>query len=519
MCCVIINKWQHIEVFFIFAATIQATIKDSNMKTQTAVIKAVQLTRANAEGNYPIAIRINYKGRVMKSLPIAVPQKQWDKDRECVRKSYPNAAMLNKIIEDEKQKIIQIKLEYETKGEEYTAKDLIIEKKLDNEKISNDIDTIYNRLKEERKLKPNSAKTYTTIIKMLKEYYCKSKDDTLKIDTINGDNIQGFCKWLTEDKKCSDATVSSSCKRLAALHRYAQELGVVSEKTFPFKKFKYWKVYKYGGTKKALTQEQMLNIESYWANKFFTYDAEGNIYYKDNNYTKRIYVKSSEEYALVMFLSCFYLQGLAMTDMAEIKVSQIKLKHSTKKVVTNHETEIEYNGTIRKAIVPIEEEVDYDYYTIEDVQRKKTRQEVPIVVEITPAINAMFNHYITTSKDRDGFLFPIYEKDGLTDDEKMHILQSTYTCVNGTLKTIFKNVNDIAHKYRKDNGIDDDWEDITNDTTFYTARHTFASIMASNGVSNADLAKMMGRTISNIENYIHSIRTTEDLIKLKTSIK
>ena len=489
------------------------------MKVENAAIKAILRERVKPDGTQSIAIRVSYHGRVVKTLPISVPKNKWNEEKGVVIKTYPNAAMMNTLINDEIQKVRKIELEYETKGEEYTAKDLIIEKKLDNEKISNDIDTIYNRLKEERKLKPNSAKTYTTIIKMLKEYYCKSKDDTLKIDTINGDNIQGFCKWLTEDKKCSDATVSSSCKRLAALHRYAQELGVVSEKTFPFKKFKYWKVYKYGGTKKALTQEQMLNIESYWANKFFTYDAEGNILYKDNNYTKRIYVKSSEEYALVMFLSCFYLQGLAMTDMAEIKVEQIKLKHSTKKVVTNHETEIEYNGTIRKAIVPIEEEVDYDYYTIEDVQRQKTRQEVPIVVEITPAINAMFNHYITTSKDRDGFLFPIYEKDGLTDDEKMHILQSTYTCVNGTLKTIFKNVNEIAHKYRKDNGIDDDWEDITSDTTFYTARHTFASIMASNGVSNADLAKMMGRTISNIENYIHSIRTTEDLIKLKTSIK
>lgn len=487
------------------------------MKVENAAIKAILRERVKPDGTQSIAIRVSYKGRVVKTLPISVPKNKWNDDKGIVVKAYPNSAMMNTIINDEIQKVRKRELELQANGETYTAKDLIV---IDDDKDnkSSDIDWLVSALIKERALKPNSVKAYNQIVKWLKEYYCKN-NNTLKLEAINGDNIQAFCKWMIDVKGCSDASVCSVCKRLAALHRYAQELVVVSEQSFPFKKFKYWKTYKYGGNKPALTNEQLLNVESYWANEFFTYDIDGNILYRSDKYTKRIYQKSSEEFALTMYLCCYYFQGLALCDMAELKVSQFKLKHATKKVTTNHETYIEFNGERRKAIVPIEEEVAYDYYDIEDVQRQKTRQDVPIVIEITPTINALIGDYITTADTRDGYLFPIYKQDGLTDDEKNKQLHSTYHCINNSIHNIVKKVNEKAHRYRQDMCLDDDWTDIPENLTFYSARHTFASIMASNGVANADLAKMMGRTVAGIDNYIHSIRNSDQLIQIKSAAK
>lgn len=490
------------------------------MKVENAAIKAILRERVKPDGTQSIAIRISYHGRVVKTLPISVPKNKWNEDKGVVIKTYPNAAMMNTIINDEIQKVRGRELDLQTKGIAYTAKDLVVEDNSNsNSNISTDINELADRLIKERALKPNSVKSYETIINWLKSYYCKNKNDRLKLEAVNGDNIQAFCKWLTDDKKLSHGTVASICKRLGALHRYAQELGVVSESSFPFKKFKWWKTYKYGGDKTALTAEQLLNIESYWATEFFTYDEDGNIYYKSDSYTKNIYKKTSEEYALTMYLCCYYFQGLALCDMAELKKSQFKLKHATKTVTTNHETEIDFHGQKRTAIVPITEDVDYDYWDIKDVQRSKTRQDVPIVIEITNVINCLLNHYMTTADTRDGHVFPIYLRDGLSDEEKRKVMEPTGICINKSLKAVVKKVNERAHKYRQEQGIQDDWTDIPEDLTFYTARHTFASIMASNGVSNADLAKMMGRNVVGIDNYIHSLRSSEQLIQIKSAAK
>jgi integrase/recombinase XerD len=64
-----------------------------------ATIKAVLKPDKKKDGTYPIAIRIT-KDRKTDYIPIgysATPE-QWDKDRGCVRKNYPNSTRLNNLI-------------------------------------------------------------------------------------------------------------------------------------------------------------------------------------------------------------------------------------------------------------------------------------------------------------------------------------------------------------------------------------------------------------------------------------
>lgn len=477
------------------------------MKVDSCVIKAVLRDRKKADGTQPITIRACFHGRAVKTLPISVEAKYWDKDKECVKKSCPNSAMINKIINDEKQKIIQRKLDYEAKGVAYTAKDLMEERVVINSSIA----SIYQAMKEERGLSLNNHKVYCLTFKLLAEYY---KNENLNITTITGDNIQGFCKWMSTTKNTTDTTVQSVCKRIAALYRYAIDKGIVAEETFIFKKWKYWKIYKAKEEPMALTTEQFENFRAYWSRFFSIADIDGSMIINNPNY---FYVKSKEEYATTLFLASFYCQGLAMCDLAELKASQLKVKNATRKVVKQEFVQIDYKGEKRTAYVPMEVEEDYKYWEVVDVQRQKTRQKVLMVIEITQETWMIFQPYILTADTRNGYVFPIYNNDNMTEKQKLTILNTTRGVVNKTLKKVAEKINEQAHRYRIENSIDDDWVDIPS-LHFYAARHTFASIMAAKGVSNANIATMLGRTIQNIDTYIHSIQSTEQLLNVKSKV-
>lgn len=67
------------------------------MKTSTATIRLVQkLNRKNKNGEYPIYLVVCFHGRLEKACGISCLEKYWDCRNECIRKSCPNAAVLNK---------------------------------------------------------------------------------------------------------------------------------------------------------------------------------------------------------------------------------------------------------------------------------------------------------------------------------------------------------------------------------------------------------------------------------------
>ncbi len=57
-------------------------------------------------------------------------------------------------------------------------------------------------------------------------------------------------------------------------------------------------------------------------------------------------------------------------------------------------------------------------------------------------------------------------------------------------------------------------------TTFYSARHTFATIFInSEGAKTAELAQLMGRSVSGIDRYIKELMSIEDVLKARDKMK
>ena len=57
-------------------------------------------------------------------------------------------------------------------------------------------------------------------------------------------------------------------------------------------------------------------------------------------------------------------------------------------------------------------------------------------------------------------------------------------------------------------------------TTLYSARHTIATIFInSEGAKTAELAQLMGRSVSGIDRYIKELMSIEDVLKARDKMK
>lgn len=474
------------------------------MKVESCVISVILRDRKKPDGTQSVAIRACFHGRVVKTLPVSVNAKYWDKKNQCVKKGYPNAGMINKIINEEKQRVVSLKLKYEANGEYYTAKDLFVDKK---NQTSPFIKDIMDSLIEERGLSLNNQQRYKSALSVLKTYL---DNDNPLITSLTSDTMQGFCKWCSTTRKIKDGTINTHIKVISSTYKYAIDKGIVEEKTFPFLKFKPWKIYKEKQEPLALTKLQLEVLQSYYAN-FWTptiTDTVG-VILKNQEDKDRILKLNNPLSALCMYLNSFYMQGLALCDLAELKADQFTLKTSSRVEKRMEPIPVKRNGKTTTAYIPIEEEVQFSYYEVKDVQRLKTREKVPLVIELTYTTSSLLHYYMQTASSRGGYLFPIYDQ-SMDDAAKHKRYKMVQTVIGKKLKELQKAVN----KYAKENNVEN-WVDIPSSFNFYSARHTFASIMAASGVATATIAALMGRTVSGIDNYVHSITSIDQILQAK----
>ena len=199
---------------------------------------------------------------------------------------------------------------------------------------------------------------------------------------------------------------------------------------------------------------------------------DGVWWYTDEAY-KALMNRNSELFALACFLLSYHLQGLAFADLARIKSENVKI-------------------------------ADVDgvrYYQFTGLKRKKTNKEIKdIFVEITDEVNPLFHIFYTTMDKREGYFLPVLQNNNgdYHYDTGKKVSEATGSCsviVNKGLRKIFKRL------------------DITEDATFYSARHSFATNYVLEGGNPIYLAELMGRSVNNIFRYVTGLTSYEQNIK------
>lgn len=454
------------------------------MKTDTAIIKLAQITsRAKADGTYPIVLRVQFNGRKEKYLNVSCPIKYWDKKNEIIKKSYANAAALNLILKEAKDKVIERKYQYELKGMQYTAAMLLDDSLQIKKDLCGNSIVLYDlvqRLIEERHLQPNTIKNYRLMMDKISQYSGKNPK-TMILTEIDEKFARGLAKWLKSNVTTptqAEGTINVVCSKIASVWNYAISHNLVSADLYCFRKWKYNVDYRPSEIKKALNRDAIVAIETKFSQLTIVDPFDLSMAYKAEAYSK-LQLRYTREFAIAIYLIGYRLQGLAFCDLADIKVDDVTTE-------THNDTE---------------------YYVIHNVRRDKTNVPVPVVLKKDMIGMALMDCFIQTAKLRDGYLFPIYqnnlhEYNYDTPKKRANALQTAERLVNDNLKQLAVEINKEVGK-----------ELISPNITFYSMRHTFATIYMSNPSANpVHLAKLMGRSPNGIFRYVRSLDTINEII-------
>ena len=464
------------------------------MKTTTAVIKLVLRTNKKlASGLYPITLCVQFYGRKDKSTGYAVPEAAWDGKNECVKKSYPNASQINKVITDYKNSVINRKLQYEMQGQPYTAAMLIqdVQDRQDNNCANNRVfkDILKNYI-EEKGIKRNTIKIFKQVYNALSLYL---KNENFIIDELTEANVKKFAKYL-QDKQCADATIRTYLSKVAAIYNYAIDCNIVELNTYPFRRFKYNNIYAKSVHHQALTKEQFQAFEAYFINNYFNCDYFENTFtYKNGVYANMMH-RWTEEFTFCACLFSFYAQGLAFADIALLKTDNVK--------------ELTDNG---KTVYVIR------------TKRAKTNKDVTIVLEDTIITQICFVPFLQTAHQRDNYIYPVLQSNEhtynyVTEAQIKTAFVAAERQLNNNLKSIISKVNntliDHANTYKHELG-----QLIDTNTTFYAFRHTFATLyMNAQGANPVHLATLMGRSASGIFTYVKELTSIQDILNEKNKL-
>jgi len=471
-------------------------------KTTSAIIKLVLRTNKTlSNGMHPIMLRVQYFGRKEASTGCACNKSDWDAVHEVIKnRKYPNQAQINKIITEMKQNVVNLKLDFEINKTPYTAEKLL--KEGIEEKIHGNTLDIYVFINKHMAGldKYNTRKTYDLMLCLLKKYSGKT---TLLFTEVTPDFCEDFGKYLKNDKKMSDGSILTIFAKLSAIFNFAIDKDIIQPQFFPFRKFKYFHVYKKGNRKLAITNKQMFAIHGY-------YDKLINSGSNVADLEKR----NTAAHAMAIYLFGWLANGLALVDIARIKVDMIKT------VTLN----------------------DKEYYKIQ-TDRAKTHVEVDILIEKDVYAESIIPYMSKNANLRNGYLFPVlqnnkHEYSYVTEKQKSLAIMTAGQAINKQLKKIVIEVNKRLIDYNQEVNIkveaynkrfenESGFEKLEKEVcgellplnlTFYSMRHSFATSAIKNGVSPTSLATMMGRSQTGIFGYVDSLMSDNEMATAKTNL-
>lgn len=252
-----------------------------------------------ADGNHPIVVNIAWKGKQkVISTSFSCTPSQWDKKNECLKKSYPNAASINKALNEKKQQYVLRMLQLEEEGNSYTLQDL-----LSNARSPSDCTFIQlvHKYAQERKLKVGTMRSYKTVINALVDIIGNSN---FKVTDIKPQHLEEICNYPK-----ANSTGKLYLEKTLAIMQYAIDLKMKVE--IPADLVKKLKLQRKVTVKpKSLDRETIWKLEEWFVEQNATTPLTFN----------------SEVFACCLFLCIYKLQGIAPVDLFKLRKQDCEFK-------------------------------------------------------------------------------------------------------------------------------------------------------------------------------------------------
>lgn len=437
----------------------------------------------------PIMISICKDGkRKYVATGISCLPNDWDSKKNELKKSVKNAKAINLIIQQKYNTIVSRELELIAQGYSYSIDDLISSVKTDNSNklLLSDLLEKYISFK---KSKHATIVSYEYTLSILKEY------NVTHINDINTDVVDE----IIYNSGMKDTSIRLVIDNIKALMNFAVKNKLVKDN--PIKGYNGSKKMNFETKKRALSYEEISQIEYNYVSKYFLSKEQiDNIKsmnqaqidaIKDKDlreyYTNIINGKIniySESFAVGLFLLSYNMQGLALVDLLTLKKSDFQIyNYSNKSALQNN------------LLNPQSKQ----YFRVE-TKRNKTGKNVTIFIPIDQFMmfaNIVFNQQFNPDLiENDDYFFPVFNSK-MSEIEVFKKKQILQVMLNRKLKQFAKKI-----------GINDD-------ITFYTARHSFASILNWNGINPSLIAQMMGRDVADIQVYLKQFNDNQIIESLQ----
>ena len=479
------------------------------MKVEKATIKLVLRTnKVLSNGNHPIMLRVNWGGkRAEKSTGYSCKKSEWNERTNLLKEGkggIDNARQINVILSEKVKRAEAIRNDFILKEQPYSAAEIIQllgDETVDN-KLSVELHGFNLEYQNKKHLRLETIGSINNSVKCFTRFMNKS---TIYLSEISKTDIESFGRWMTNEGYKTN-TIIVTLRNLSALFTYAVECDVVKES--PFKNFVISKKYHQETHTQPIPKDTLQIFKHYYLHCLTKMGG-------DKVIAKESMRLCSNLFAMSAFLISYELQGLAMVDMAYL----------TNKEVKDLEFSPEGKG-----------------YLLIVTHRRKTGKEVRIVITQDPFNYTLFAPYLTLMEET-GYLLPIFRKEDDTETKKLSRIRYVTEWVNRKLHGHGKvgGYKPYVGIWREDN----DWLSdtvekntlhlkngvvVTKDnvksylieesTTFYAARHTFASnFINSEGATAGELATLLGRNVAGIDRYIRELQTVQDIITAREKMK
>lgn len=246
------------------------------------------------DGNQKIQIRITHERKLKRvGIDFAIAEKFWNPEKREVRKTHPQAAQINSLI---KSKILELEQQYlkdSTLNRPVTAKSL--QNKI-KKQVNGDSFLDYARERVTRMPSSHTRKSQTSVLDKLEAYL---KDGDLLFSEVTFEFLTEYKNYLSKKLGNNANTVHANFKTLKSAYNEAVEGGHYEyEKVSPFVRVK---VKKAKSSRTRLKEPEIELIEN-------------------------LELKSGKmiSHSRNAFLFAYYLQGIRVSDLLQLKWSAVK---------------------------------------------------------------------------------------------------------------------------------------------------------------------------------------------------
>ncbi len=260
-----------------------------------ASIKVVLRKEIKQDGTSPLAIRITKDRKTSYIyLEYSILEKDWDKENQRVRKSYPNSSRLNNYLIKKLSEATEKSLEVETLKPVVSAK--AVRQKIKpkaGDTVFKQADLYIQRLKDDGKY--NRWNSEKSNVKHLKEFL----GSDLSFADLTQTVLKRFKAHLIAKRGVSERTAVNNWVTVRSIFSQAIAEGACEQKYYPFGKGKLQ--IKFPDSKKAgLTRDDVANIEA----------AE--------------IERPEADHARNLWLLSFYFAGMRASDVLRLKWSDFQ---------------------------------------------------------------------------------------------------------------------------------------------------------------------------------------------------